>query len=88
MPFIRVAAADAGQVGTIGVQLELPGGATPVEAGAAGLGADVETVVEDSELPVEAAGADDSEESPSSPSMVASAAVEGESRGVGEPPEE
>jgi segregation and condensation protein B len=64
--------AELKDVETIGVQLELPGGETPVEAGAAEIGADVETVVDDSDVPVEAAGADDSEETPSSPSLVAS----------------
>ncbi|MGH8189192.1 MAG: SMC-Scp complex subunit ScpB [Steroidobacteraceae bacterium] len=65
--------AELKDVETIGVQLELPGGEAPLEAGAAEIGADIETVVDDTELSVEAAGGDDSEETPSSPSMVAAA---------------
>ena len=77
--------AELKDVETIGVQLELPGGEVPVEAGAAEIGADVETVVDEPELSVEAAGADDSEETPSSPSMVASA-DETEDRTFTDPP--
>ncbi len=77
--------AELKDVETIGVQLELPGGEMPVEAGAAELGSDVETVVDDSEVSVEAAGAEDSDETSSSPSMVASA-DEAEDRTFTDPP--
>jgi segregation and condensation protein B len=77
--------AELKDVETIGVQLELPGGEVPVEAGSAELGSDVETVVDDSELSVEAAGAEDSDEDSSSPSMVASA-DESEDRTFTDPP--
>ena len=79
--------AELKDVETIGVQLELPGGDVPVEAGAAEVGADVETVVDDTELSADAAGSDDAEDTPSSPSLVAAADDE-ETRALGDPPQE